>query len=205
MGVRIIGGRLGGRVLRVPAGLDVRPTPDRVRESLFSALGDVWDGRVVLDLFAGSGCLAFESLSRGAAHATLVEREARVARALEESAAALGVTGSVRILRSDAQRALRRLAREGRRFDAVWLDPPYAGEELGRALAALPREGLLAEGAIVVAEHPSRAPLPDAVAPGVMVSDRRRYGDTAVTIFRCERVGRAEPDPPTEESEGPPA
>jgi 16S rRNA (guanine(966)-N(2))-methyltransferase RsmD len=202
--VRIIGGRLGGRVLRVPAGLDVRPTPDRVRESLFSALGDVWEGRAVLDLFAGSGCLAFESLSRGAAHATLVERDARTFRALEDSVAALGLGPQVRLLRADAQRALARLAREGERFDAVWLDPPYAGDELMRALDTLGPSGLLAEGAIVVAEHPTRAALADEPVPRLVARDRRRYGDTAVTVYRYERGPSFAPGTRNRAERGPP-
>lgn len=196
MGIRLIGGQLGGRVLRVPPGSTVRPTPDRVRESLFSALGDVWGGRSVLDLYAGSGCLAFESLSRGAARATLVERDPRVVRVLADNAATLGVADRVQIVRAEARRALARFARAGVRFDAVWLDPPYAGDELPYALATLPRAGLLAPGALVIAEHPAKAALPEMPSPGLVLPspvlprlvpvDARRYGDTAVTVYRFE-------------------
>lgn len=173
--MRITGGRFAGRRLRVPRG-EVRPTADRVRESLFARLGDL-SGRHVLDLFAGSGALGFEALSRGAASVLFADRSPTVLATVAENAAALGVAEAVERRRGEALAVLRRLA--GRRFDLVFLDPPYASDALDAALHELAGSRLLASGALVVAETDRRHP-PRPVA-GLAAVDERRYGDTLVT------------------------
>lgn len=195
--MRIISGRLRGRDLgRVPDG--VRPTTDRVRESLFSSLGSV-DGCHVLDLFAGTGALGLEAYSRGAKAVVFVERSKRVARALQKSIEALGLEGdsSIRLVQTDARRSLARLSRAGvPRFDIVFVDPPYVeGGESERepALEALFASSLIAMDATVVVEGPTRHPLPP--LPGVRVVDERRYGDTMLTWLTPGR-DRTEPLPP---------
>ena len=122
--VRIIGGRWRRRVLRFPDALGLRPTPDRVRETLFNWLGQDLEGLVCVDLFAGSGALGVEALSRGAAEVTLVEKDAAVVRALREQAAAIGLEG-LRIEHADALQFASRCGVQGRRFDVVFADPPY--------------------------------------------------------------------------------
>ena len=174
--VRITGGRLAGRRLRVPR-RDVRPTADRVRESLFARLGDL-HGRRVLDLFAGSGALGFEALSRGAESVVFVERSPAVLDTLRQNAESLGVADAVTLRRGEVPTALARLAGTAP-FHLVFLDPPYAGDALDLALRALAASGLLAEGALVVAESDRRHP-PAAVA-GLAMVDERRYGDTLIT------------------------
>lgn len=181
--MRIISGTLRGRDLgRVPDG--VRPTTDRVRESLFSALGSV-EGCVVLDLFAGTGALGLEAYSRGAESVVFVERSKRVARSLRTRLDKLGLSASdaLRVVESAALRALGRLAEEGApAFDLVFVDPPYAvgGEsERETILAALFASQRLAPHATVVVEGPTRHPL--SPLPGVRVVDERRYGDTLLT------------------------
>jgi 16S rRNA (guanine966-N2)-methyltransferase len=131
--VRIIGGEWRSRLVRFPPSMDLRPTPDRVRETVFNWLGQRLDGLDVLDLFAGSGALGFEALSRGAARAVMVERDPRVAEGLREAAQELGAAGA-RIV--DAE-ALAYLARATDRFDVVFVDPPYASGLAARAMAAL--------------------------------------------------------------------
>jgi pantetheine-phosphate adenylyltransferase len=149
-----------------------------VREALFARLGDL-EGRRVLDLFAGSGSLGIEALSRGAAHAVFVERSAAACAVLRANLEALALTGSSEVLQVPVDAALRRLARAGRRFDRVLLDPPYAEREaLARALRALATSGILAPGALVVVETSRRAALP--ATPGLEDLDARRYGDTVV-------------------------
>jgi 16S rRNA (guanine966-N2)-methyltransferase len=180
--VRIIGGTLGGRRLRAPRGSATRPTADRVREALFNILGDV-AGRRVLDLFAGTGALGLEAVSRGAALAVLVDRGADAARCLVDNAAALGLAGVARVLRADAAQALGRLAAAGERFDLVFADPPYAAAESARVLAAL--SPVLAPGARVVVEHDRRAPPAERYGALALV-DRRRYGDTEVSFYLLE-------------------
>jgi 16S rRNA (guanine966-N2)-methyltransferase len=162
----------------VPRGNAVRPTSDRVRESLFARLGDL-EGARVLDLYAGSGALGIESLSRGAATLVSVERSAAAAAVVEENWESLGLAGRARLVRADVVAALQRLARGPERFDLVFLDPPYAEvETAGRALRALATSGILAPRATVVVETSRRAPPPG--APGLVAVDERRYGDTVL-------------------------
>jgi 16S rRNA (guanine966-N2)-methyltransferase len=180
--VRITGGELAGRVLRVPRG-EVRPTADRVREALFSMLAHraALAGAHVLDVFAGSGALGLEALSRGAASATFVERSRGVARVLASNVEALGVGASARIVQSEAALALRSLAREPARFDLCFVDPPYASELAAATLAALASGGLLAPHALLVAESDRRhAPGPIA---GLALALERRYGDTLISLY----------------------
>jgi 16S rRNA (guanine966-N2)-methyltransferase len=175
--MRVIAGRLGGRRLAVPAGHGVRPTSDRVRESLFAVLGDV-EGDRVLDLFAGSGALAIEALSRGAAAADLVERDARALQVIRRNVDALGLAEAVAVHRREALAFLRDAARAGRQYDLAFLDPPYRdAASLGRALGdAL--GPVLGPGARIVAESDRRDPLPLPWPP----ADERRYGDTLIRI-----------------------
>jgi 16S rRNA (guanine966-N2)-methyltransferase len=178
--MRIIGGSLGGRHLRAPRGLATRPTGDRVREAIFNILGPPPDAAKVLDLFAGAGGLGLEALSRGAAAATFVDQSAAACRAIDENARELGVESRVRVIRADVHRALPRLWAGGR-FDWVFLDPPYAGDDLTRALGALPPAG------VVIAEHDRRRPPPEEVngrMGGLVLADRRRYGDTEVSFYQ---------------------
>jgi 16S rRNA (guanine966-N2)-methyltransferase len=155
--LRIIGGRHRGRRLRFPAGVDIRPTPDRVRETLFNWLQPRLDGARVLDLFAGSGALGLEALSRGAAHATFVERERRAADAIatlarewQESAVDVATADALAWLGKPVSCA----------FDIVFLDPPYDAELAGPVATALAR-GWLAPDARVYVERRARVPLPD--------------------------------------------
>ncbi len=196
--MRIISGRLRGRDLgRVPDG--VRPTTDRVRESLFSSLGSV-DGCNVLDLFAGTGALGLEAYSRGAESVVFVERSKRVARALKKRIEAFGLEGesSIRVVETDARRAVARLsAGDAGPFDLAFIDPPYVeGRESERepALEALFASSLLVPDATVVVEGPTRHPLPP--LPGVRVVDERRYGDTMLTWLTpgADRTGPLPPE-----------
>lgn len=180
--MRIISGTLRGRDLgSVPDG--VRPTSDRVRESLFSALGAL-DGLAVLDLFAGTGALGIEAYSRGAKPIVFVERSRKVARALRKRLTALELDPQqhpeIRLLETDAIRGLRRLAQDsGAGFDLVFMDPPYADGDRERTLEAVFSSGLLNPAARVVVEGPRRHPVPP--LPGMRVVHERRYGDTLLT------------------------
>ncbi len=203
--MRVIAGRFGGRRLRVPAA-GVRPTSDRVREALFASLGDLGGVRV-LDLFAGSGALGIEALSRGAAALVLVERAALAAAAVRENLATLGVGGEARVLRADAVAAVRRLARAQERFDLVLLDPPWADPaEPERALRALATSGILAAGAALVVETARGRAL--APIPGLLAVEERRYGDTVLhrLVHRpagvTEGAGTGRPEDPMQDATG---
>ena len=154
--LRIIGGTWRGRKLRFPASAAIRPTPDRVRETLFNWLSTAIHGARCLDLFAGSGALGLEALSRGAAHVTFVESDAAAAHALRERLAEWQA-GDARVERTDA---LRYLAGEPRPFDIVFLDPPFASDLLGRSAALLEERHWLVAGARIYVEGAAREGLP---------------------------------------------
>ncbi len=177
--MRIIAGTARSRQLEAPKGRDTRPTLDRVRENLFNILqGRVWDTRV-LDLFAGSGALALEAISRGAAGAVLVDCD-RAAHTVEKrNADKLGFAAKTRILLSDWEAALRTLTRENQLFDLVFLDPPYAMSDLTQVTERL--KPLLAEDAVMVVEHPATAP--SQVADGYVLEDTRKYGYVGVSLY----------------------
>ena len=178
--MRVIAGRFGGRRLQAPRGQTTRPTSDRVREALFSMLGDV-KGSVVLDLFAGTGALGLEALSREAERAVFVERDGAAVQVLKANLAALAlVPPEVELRAVDALAALRAARRSGETYDLVFVDPPYRqARELGGELSVL-LPALLAPGARVVVESDRRvaAELP------MEIVQQRRYGDTTITIHR---------------------
>jgi 16S rRNA (guanine966-N2)-methyltransferase len=180
--MRVIAGHLGGRRLYAPRGRTTRPTSDRVREALFSMLGPV-DGVSVLDLFAGTGALGIEALSRGAAKALFVERDAAAVAALRDNLARLGLgEPQARVRVGDALSALRSARKTPETYDLVFVDPPYDQlRDSERELTAL-LPAVLAQGARVVIESDRRAPaeLPLAVARS------KRYGDTTITIHSTE-------------------
>ena len=167
--MRIIAGEFRGRKLDAPKGLEVRPTPDRVREAWMSILRERLSNARVLDLFAGSGALGLEALSRGAASADFVEREARSVQALQRNIERLGVTGRSTVLRQDALRFAGQLPPGA--YDVVFADPPYASDavdQLVHLFRAVPF------GDILSVEHPAEmTPAGD---------DSRRYGSTAITF-----------------------
>lgn len=178
--MRVIAGSFGGRRLSAPAGTATRPTSDRVREALFSMLVDV-RGAVVLDLFAGTGALGIEALSRGARRAVFVERERGALAALAQNLSALAIDSNVaEVRRGDALAALRSARAAKETYDLIFIDPPYArARQLGQELSlALP--GLLGAGARVVVESDRREPL----ELDVQIERQRRYGDTSITIHR---------------------
>jgi 16S rRNA (guanine(966)-N(2))-methyltransferase RsmD len=196
--MRIVAGALKGRRLVTPGGTATRPTADQVRVALLDTLDPWVGGAHLLDLFAGAGGVGLEALSRGAGHATFVERDARAAAAVRRNIAALGVEAQVRVLQEDARRALARLAREGRRFHLVFLDPPYESELAAGVLVALGGGELLAPPGIVVAQHLTKRPL--APEPGVLRAYRtRRFGETTLTFFRGQAYDASLAPPSTGE------
>lgn len=190
--MRIIAGEFRGRVLKAPKGEGTRPTTDRVREALMSALSSArggLEGAVVLDAFAGSGALALEALSRGAACAHLYERDGAALRALSGNVAALGLSAPrVRVHRRDVLKDAPVRMRPP--FDVVFLDPPYAYDPASvlELVAQLAAAGALAADALVVYEHAAASN--DAVqaaadARGLVLASRKKYGDTVVDILRA--------------------
>lgn len=180
MSLRIIGGRLGGRRLLAPRGQGTRPTQDRAREALFSILVDV-TGYRVLDLYAGSGAVGLEALSRGALRAVFVESDPRAIACLERNVLALDLAGASTVVGSPVARALRTLPRAGP-FDILFADPPYDLGEAALLEVLTHAPVLLAPSGIVVLEHRSRDPSPEALLP-VVRTDVRRYGEAALAFY----------------------
>ena len=178
--MRVIAGRLGGRRLKAPRGRVTRPTSDRVKEGLFAMLGDV-QGASVLDLFAGTGALGIEALSRGAGRAVFVEHDPGAVRALKDNLHALGIEPiETEVRRRDVLGALRSARTREETYDLVFIDPPYRrvhdwGPELSMVLPSL-----LGPGARVIVESDRRAPL----ELEMEVQQERRYGDTSIRIHR---------------------
>jgi 16S rRNA (guanine966-N2)-methyltransferase len=171
--MRVIAGSYRGRRLTAPRGTDTRPTSDRVRESLFAILGPL-DGMGVLDLFAGSGALGIEALSRGAAGAVFVERAPAALKVLRANLATLGLEQEVHS--GDARTFARKARAAGETYDLVFLDPPY--REAGPLASELDVAALLAPGGRIVVESDRRAPL----EIDLPMTFERRYGDTLIRI-----------------------
>jgi 16S rRNA (guanine(966)-N(2))-methyltransferase RsmD len=183
---RIVAGILGGRRLAAPAGTHTRPTSDRVREALFSALESLTDltGARFIDLYAGSGAVGLEAFSRGAAHVLLVEADSKAARIARDNIGSLGAGQNVRLVTAKVAQALTAGAPD-EPYDIVFADPPYAvpEEEITAMLAALVDGGWLAADAVVVVERASRGPEP-AWVPGIARLRGRRYGETTLWYGR---------------------
>jgi 16S rRNA (guanine966-N2)-methyltransferase len=182
--MRVIAGAFKGRRLVAPRGPITRPTADQVRIALLDTLMPYLAGARVLDLFAGAGGVGLEALSRGAAQATFVERDARAVAALRENITALGVEARTRVLRLGVARALERLASEGERFAIVFLDPPYDADLTAPTLEALGGGAVTTPDVLVVAQHlTKRAPVP--AYGGLRAFRARRFGETTLTFFRA--------------------
>ena len=180
--MRIVGGTRRGRRLLPPRSSATRPTADRVRETLFNILGQSLEGGDVLDLYAGTGALGLEALSRGAERAVLVDVAAEAADLCRRNASALGFEREVSVLRLRAERAVERLDREGRRFALAFADPPYAAKAGAWVVEAVGT--LLAAGGTLVVEHDRREVLPEA-SGALFKVDERRFGDTVVSLYRA--------------------
>jgi 16S rRNA (guanine966-N2)-methyltransferase len=185
--MRIIAGTVGGRLVKAPRGAATRPTTDRVREAIFNILGSAITGENVrvLDLYAGSGALGLEALSRGAAALVFVDEAEDACRVISDNLSALGLGSRARVVREKVVRYLRGRGATEAPFHIVFVDPPYEAQKTGeidKALGLLDDHGLVAQGGMVVAEHDWR--LPPVEAGRLELFDRRRYGQTAVSFYR---------------------
>jgi 16S rRNA (guanine966-N2)-methyltransferase len=190
--MRIVAGELGGRVLRAPHGAATRPTSEKVRQALFNILGPPADDVHALDLFAGSGALGLEAISRGAATATFVERARPALLALRANVDTLAV-GARAIVQPQDVAGFLAAPPPGPPWTWIFLDPPYAAGVTAATLAALPAARLAAD-AIVIVEHAHREPPPDR-AGFLLRTDLRRYGDTSLSWYRRTSPEQPEPSP----------
>lgn len=177
--MRIIAGTNKGRALKAPSWEGLRPTSDKLRETLFNIVAPRVTGARVLDVFAGTGAVALEALSRGAASATCLESDRRAVRLIEENRERCGAGDRCAIIRDAVERALSRPV-PGGPFDVIVLDPPYAYAGLAEAVAGAAAQR--AEGAVLVLEHASRVAPP--APPGLVVARTVRSGDSALTFYQ---------------------
>ncbi|HME41440.1 MAG TPA: 16S rRNA (guanine(966)-N(2))-methyltransferase RsmD [Syntrophorhabdales bacterium] len=180
--LRVTGGILKGRKILVPDRGEARYTSSKVRAAIFNLIGDVADYDV-LDLFAGSGCLAIEALSRGAKRAVCVEKAGRMAEMLRENLRRLGLDKDCVVLNMDVIYALSALSKRGDRYDLILMDPPYELGYVSATLDVLSKQTVCRDESLLVLEHSKREQLPGFLEPGNVKN--RLYGDTAVSLIRC--------------------
>ncbi|WP_124727644.1 16S rRNA (guanine(966)-N(2))-methyltransferase RsmD [Staphylospora marina] len=181
--MRIIAGSNRGTRLKMVSGKHVRPTADRVKESVFSVIGPFFDGGWILDLFAGTGQLGLEALSRGADRAVFIDESPASVETVRMNVRAARLEERSEIRRANAWAALRNLKKRGLRFRIIFLDPPFTENYWETALKRIDEYDLLEEDGVIVAEHPARNELPRTV--GMLRQYRRlEYGDTAVSLYQ---------------------
>ncbi len=182
--MKITAGQFRGRSVHCPAGLDVRPTSSKVRQAFFNILGTKVRGAAFLDIFAGSGLMGFEALSRGAAYVAFIEESRDQGRAIDKTIAMFAQqAGEAELILGDFRRVLPDLKRQSK-FDLIFADPPYKRRYGATVLALVEEHALLGEGGLTIIEHFRDDPLPDQSPDGnLMKCDYRVYGQTALTFF----------------------
>ncbi len=181
--MRIVGGKYSSRTLKTLRGLALRPTSDRLRETLFNILGPTIEGAIFVDLYAGTGAVGIEALSRGAREVVLIEKHAKAAALIRKNLQSLGIVGGVELLATDAVRGLEWLVARRAHAHFVFLDPPYAqADEYERALDFLDRSPLLTPGGRVIVEHRKRAAMPERLSQLERVR-MVTQGDAALSFY----------------------
>jgi len=186
--MRIVAGDFGGRRLKAVPGMATRPTTDKVKEALFNIIGPYFEGGRSLDLFAGSGGLSIEAVSRGVDQAVLIDKQYAAIKTIKDNVAVTKAPEKFEILKRDANRALKELAGRGDQFDLVFFDPPYAQQKIAEQMATLRELGLLSAGARIICETDQNAQLPDDI-DGFDFVERRDYGITELTIYALGSEG----------------
>lgn len=181
--MRVIAGQYRGIPLQAVPGKTTRPTTDKVKEALFSMIGPFFDGGTCLDLYAGTGALGIEAISRGVHTAIFIDIDAKAIATIKHNVHKLKVNDQAEIYKNDAERALSALAQRAIRFDLVFIDPPYAKQKNERILRTLCSNFLLVENGIVVVEHDCSLAV-DSPHEELIKWKQKQFGDTALTVFR---------------------
>lgn len=185
--MRIVSGKFGGRRLSAVPGMATRPTTDKVKEALFNIIGPYFAGGTSLDLFAGSGGLSIEAVSRGIDSAILIDRQYQAIKTIKKNIAVTKHPEQFTVYKMDAQKAVGMLAQKGQTFQLVFLDPPYAKQQIVKNMAAMAERGLLADRALVIAETDQKAQLPTADWDNFRFVKQQTYGITVLTIYRYQK------------------
>lgn len=181
--MRIVGGTARGKRLASFRGMSIRPTTDKVREAIFNILSQPFSFKTVLDLFAGTGAMGIEALSRGAETAVFVDNDPKAVKIIKKNLDSCGFADRAVIIAKDVQSALKLLSKKGEKFDLVIIDPPYSSSLTGTALNHIADNGFLNTDGIIVAESSKRM-IWDGGLKGIELFDRRRYGDTVVSFYK---------------------
>ncbi|KIL35251.1 DNA methyltransferase [Cohnella kolymensis] len=189
--MRVISGQAKGHPLKAVPGSNTRPTTDKVKESMFSIIGPYFDEERVLDLFAGTGALGIEALSRGAGSAVFIDANSQSVEVVRRNLESTKLSGKAEVYRNDSRRALKALERKGVPFHIVFLDPPYVMKDCDELLKEMASRGLLADGALVVVEHHPDVKYEDRFA-GFERTRYAEYGETALSIYTYQMPAEAE-------------
>lgn len=189
--MRIIGGEARGRPVRLPGGCRIRPTADRVKKSLFDILRSV-HGKAFLDLFAGSGNVGLEALSRGARYACFVEKDIRLVEAIRTNLLLCGCAMKAAVIAKDAERGLAEIRQKEKRFDIVFSDPPYEQGFVEKTLQWLGPGDLLTPNGIIVLQHSTREAPKELPIGKISAADERTYGDTVLSFFTMNFEGNVD-------------
>ena len=180
--MRIIGGKYKGRRLKSVPGLDVRPTSDRLRETLFDILGQRLDGKSFLDVCAGSGAVGIEALSRGAGRVTFIEQSRKAAAVIHENLELISADDGYTLIARDAVQGIANLEKEARQFDVVFFDPPYASPIYQGVMHLISSSGILAQGGLLVVEHRAKTP-PEAECGELRLYREVHQGESALAFY----------------------
>ena len=181
--MRITGGEAKGKLIHIQKGSLVRPTADRVRESFFNIISAI-AGKSFLDIFAGSGIVGLEALSRGATNVVFIEKDSRIADALKDNIKKMGFASKAEVIAAPAMKALEILLSRGKRFDIIFADPPYNKGMVGEVLGFINPEELMAEDAVFIIQHSTKEVIGELKTDSVLLTDQRKYGDTVLSFFR---------------------
>ncbi|MCX5854041.1 MAG: 16S rRNA (guanine(966)-N(2))-methyltransferase RsmD [Deltaproteobacteria bacterium] len=180
--MRIVGGEARSRQIYLPKKCRIRPTSDKIKETLFNILHDV-EGKKFLDLFAGSGNVGIEALSRGATRVVFIEKNVVLAKAIEKNVESLGLGLRCEVLRNEMGRGIRELGERGEKFETLFADPPYETGLIKKTLKNLEDGKLLTSSSIIVVQHSKREALPESMSDHYVLQDQRIYGDTALSFL----------------------
>lgn len=180
--MRVVSGNCKGRPLKAVPGNTTRPTTDKVKEALFNMIGPYFFGGIGLDLFAGSGGLGIEALSRGLDKVIFIDQDAKAIQTIRENIKACKLEEEAEIYRNEAERALKALIKRGISFDFIFMDPPYKKQKLVSLMQKIDEQHLLKSGGLIVCEHSHEVELPRTVGEFTQVKNER-YGIIAVTIY----------------------
>lgn len=180
--MRVVSGRLKGKTLKAAPGSSTRPTTDKVKEAIFNIIGPYFDGGICLDLFAGSGGLGIEALSRGAERSIFIDRDGKAIQTIYDNLRTCDVEAAAEVYRNDFKRALKALIKRELVFDYIFLDPPYAKQQLKEILEVINENRLLNKQGVIVCEHSSDVVLPRHVENLTLVKEEN-YGIITISIY----------------------